>query len=558
MKKLKYFVLLFLLIASSFKLSAEMSINLGAGIGFGTRYLKTTDFENNEFLLYGNIPLEFRYFPTRKTNFGFGINVNFMGTGESHEIEYSGANDYYPVSNDTFVIKNRGRTIEKASDYYGSLYPSFNFQFAPTFNYRYNANNGLSHIFSLGPSYSISSEKYFFANKKDYSTVTTVFGYGSKSTTEGYEELTIESIQRDFIGLCFQYQIASSNEKTFGFDSLGFKIGIDFLEKSDFTDFVWKTCFNASIGIALKVGWNFSTILDRKENKKHQELIALQAEEQRKTDEQNRIEAEKKAELEKQQESERLAKEQEEKRQAEILAEEQRKENEKIQRKKKQNADKVLSAFSYDKLPFGKDMQYVLSLCDGTDVKENSETNVYFIKDYSLSLLNGSTYSRALTGLGCYLLGDCTKSYTVTSEYWQNLSSMTLIFTKSYGKSDYTLMMVVKNQKCSDNLIDGKYKTVFDAMKNSITKQVGINPKLFEENYVNEYFRKCYALCARWQPAEKNLYLFVDNSSALSESSRGPIIVYTDNAQCQKYVNAEKNYSAERKRNEESNVKMDF
>ena len=73
----------------------------------------------------------------------------------------------------------------------------------------------------------------------------------------------------------------------------------------------------------------------------------------------------------------------------------------------------ILSSFTYDKLPLGKDMNYVLSLCDGLDITENNETDVYFIKDYGLSLLSGSTYSRALTGLGRYLLSECTKSYTI-------------------------------------------------------------------------------------------------------------------------------------------------
>jgi len=521
----KKFLIIFSALFLCFPTFAEMSVNLGFGLSpLSFSYLKTDDYKITEDFFFATIPFEFRYFPSKNAKFGFSLNALFMGTPLRllNEIDYGGDSDYFPVGDDTIVIKDKGYTTDKATVYYGVFStPALKLQFSPTFNLR-NAKNG---IFSIGPSYSV---------------------------------LTIESIQRDSIGLFMQYLFVSSREKTFGFDSVGIQFGIDFLEKSDFTDSAWKACFGASLGVSINLGWKFSTILDRKELKQQQELIALQAEKQKKIDEENRIQAEKVAEIERQQEAERIAKQQEEKKQAEILAEQQRNENEKNQQKKKQNAEKILSAFSYDKLPLGKDMQYVLSLCDGADIKENEETDVHFIKDYSLSLLNGSTYSRSLTGLGCYLLGDCTKSYKVTNEYWENLDSITLIFTKSYGKSDYTLMIVVKNQKRSNELSSGKYESVFNAMKNSITKQVGTNPSQFEEDYTNEYFRKCYALCARWQPNGKNLYLFVDNSSIFSESVRGPIIVYTDNAQCQKYMNAEKNYSAERKRKEESNVKMDF
>ena len=537
-----------MLIVNGFSLSAEMSVNLGFGLSpLSFNYLKTDDYKISEDYFFGTIPLEFRYFPSKNAKFGFSLNAFFMGAPFRlfNEIDYSGDSDYFPVGDDTIVIKDKGRTTDKASVYYGVFStPALKLQFSPTFNLR-NAKNG---IFSIGPSYSILFGKYYFANKKDYSTVS----YYGGTKTEGYENLTAKSIQRDSMGLFMQYLFAStSSKKTFGFDSFGFQFGIDLLEKSDFTDSVWKTCFNASLGVAIKFGWNFSTMLDRKELKQQQELIAMQEEEQRIKAEENRL-------LEEAAKKERLEKEQEEKRQAEILAEQKRKENEIIQQKKKQNAQKILSSFSYDKLPLGKDMNYVLSLCDGSDITENNETDVYFIKDYGLSLLSGSTYSRALTGLGCYLSSECTKSYTIENEHWENLNSMTLIFTKSYGKSDYTLMMVIKKQKRSDDLAGGKYESVFTAMKNSITKQVGVTPSQFEENYVNELFRKCYALCARWQPNGRNIYLFVDNSSIFSESARGPIIVYADNAQCKKYMNAEKTFSAEEQRKNEQNVQIEF
>ena len=82
----------------------------------------------------------------------------------------------------------------------------------------------------------------------------------------------------------------------------------------------------------------------------------------------------------------------------------------------------------------------------------------------------------------------------------------------------------------------------------------------FSQSTTFEYnsFRKCYALCARWQPNGRNIYLFVDNSSIFSESSRGPIIVYVDNAQCTKYMNAEKAFSAEQQRKNEQNVQIEF
>ena len=532
MKKL--FFCLLSLVLFIFPCFSEMSFGLGFGISpIGYENLKTDELSLKSIsILPITIPLQFSYFYTKDSKIGFFIDTGITASMTKVFIsaDYSGTENYHIINDsDYYPVKDYRNYY-----YHGEteLYPYFIFFISPNFAYRTNY-----WTFGLGPAYSISFTRILFANESDKIS----FSDGSY----GYKDGNFEFITRQNIGINF-----TAKRKI-----MGVKIGLDFLENSKFTDNSWTNCFNINFTVFGRYDWKFNTYRDKKIEKQQAELLAVQEEEKRikaeKETEENRL-------LEEAAKKERLEKEQEEKRQAEILAEQKRKENEIIQQKKKQNAQKILSSFSYDKLPLGKDMNYVLSLCDGADVKEEKETNVYFIKDYGLSLLSGSTYSRALTGLGCYLSSECTKSYTIENEHWENLNSMTLIFTKSYGKSDYTLMMVIKKQKRSDDLAGGKYESVFTAMKNSITKQVGVTPSQFEENYVNELFRKCYALCARWQPNGRNIYLFVDNSSIFSESARGPIIVYADNAQCKKYMNAEKTFSAEEQRKNEQNVQIEF
>lgn len=532
MKKL--FFCLLSLILFTFPCFSEMSFGLGYGIRpIGFENLKTDELSLKSINIVPiTIPLQFSYFYTKDSKIGFfiytGITASMIKVFIS--ADYSGTENYHIINDsDYYPVKDYRNNY-----YHGEteLYPSFSFLISPNFAYRTSY-----WTFGVGPAYSISFSRILFANESDKIP----FSDGSY----GYKDGNFEFITHQNVGINF-----TAKRKI-----MGVKIGLDFLENSKFTDNSWTNCFNINFTVFGRYDWKFNTYRDKKIEKQQAELLAVQQEEKR-------IKAEKEAEknrlLEEAAKKERQEKEQEKKRQAEILAEQKRKENEIIQQKKKQNAEKILSSFTYDKLPLGKDMNYVLSLCDGSDITENNETDVYFIKDYGLSLLSGSTYSRALTGLGCYLLSECTKSYTIENEHWENLNSMTLIFTKSYKNNDYTLMMIIKNQKRTDDLSAGKYESVFSAMKNAIMKQIGTTATQFEESYTNEYFRKCYALCARWQPNGRNIYLFVDNSSIFSESSRGPIIVYVDNAQCTKYMNAEKAFSAEQQRKNEQNVQIEF
>ncbi len=527
----KFLPILFLFI--TVPIYAEFGIGTGLDLTMGINNLES-DIANIQYFNYPVLPtnanVNLFYFNSKQSKMGLLLDFDF---------QYSWVDSYKTVEykgNDNHHIVPENILFEKGNDdlWYKSekIDPTSSFEIvlSPKFAFRVN-----DWLFGIGPTYTYSFAKMLFsdeANRLDFT-----------NGTYGYSERTVEFVNRQYIGA----NIAAK------YKYFIIRTGIDFLEKSWFTNNTFKNCFNYNLSIGFRKDWKFNTIKDRKQEEL--DILLHQKEEQR-IEQENEERQKKELELE----LEKKKKDEEDKRQAEIKAELEQQEKEKIKQQNLKYAEDILNAFSYSKIPFGKNMDEIIALCKDKNVaiEENDRTDVFFIRDYNLSLFKGSLYSHALTTLGCYLLGDCTKSYTIKSEYWENLKSITLIFTKSYSKSDFTLMMVVKEQKRTDDLLEGKYQSVYNVMKNSISKQVGLKSFDFEETYINDYLKKCYALCSKWQLSDKQIYLFVDNSSVLHESSRGPIIVYADDLQCQKYINTEKKYAQENKKKEEEKIKIDF
>lgn len=302
----KFSLLLISLVLFIFPCFSEMSF----GIGYGISPIKYENLKTEELSLQTinilpiTIPLQFSYYYTKDSKIGFYLDAGITAALSKIFIstDYSEVNTYHVITDsDYYPIKDYRNNY-----YHGDtdIYPSVSFFFSPNFAYRTNL-----WTFGVGPVYSISFDRFLFANESDKIT----FSDG----TYGYKDGNFEFVTRQNLGINF-----SAKRKI-----MGIKLDLDFFEKSQFTDNSWKNCFNVSLVLFGRYDWKFNTYKDKKIEKQQTEQLALQQEEQRRIDEENRIHAE---ELEKQLEAERLAKQQEEKKQAEVLAEQQRKENERI------------------------------------------------------------------------------------------------------------------------------------------------------------------------------------------------------------------------------------
>lgn len=211
-------------------------------------------------------------------------------------------------------------------------------------------------------------------------------------------------------------------------------------------------------------------------------------------------------------------------------------------------------SFPYSQIPFGKNMEEVLAMCDGATIEEDKYGKIDFVSNYSLSLFSGSTYS--MRGMGCYLASDVTKTYIIKDSSWKNIEEIKLYFVSDFGKENFTLMMVAKYQKRGDvDDRDTQYKT----LRNSITKSLNINSYDFTESYNNTGFGRVTALCSKWNDGNKTSFLFVEDMGIWSNSSlKGPLFVYVNNNQVNKYMTAQKLYEADRQRQKESQVTSEF
>lgn len=210
--------------------------------------------------------------------------------------------------------------------------------------------------------------------------------------------------------------------------------------------------------------------------------------------------------------------------------------------------------FNYSQIPFGKSMQEVLKLCDESEVEEDKDSKVEFIKNYSLSLLNGGIYS--MWGMGAYLSSKVSKTYVVTNKDWDSIDKIILYFVSDFGKENYTLMMVAKYQKTDSSDRD----TYYQAMRNSISKSLNnYSCSEFSERYRSQSGYNVNSLGAKWTSSGNQIYLFVDDLGIMSSSwLKGPLIVYANNSQCSKYLNAVNAYEADKKKKTEESVTTEF
>mgnify|MGYP003320942059 CR=1 FL=1 len=78
--------------------------------------------------------------------------------------------------------------------------------------------------------------------------------------------------------------------------------------------------------------------------------------------------------------------------------------------------------FPYSQIPFGKNIDEVLAMCEGSTIEEDKYGSMDFVSNYSLSLFSGATYS--MWGMGCYLASGISKVYKVSNPDWKNIEEI--------------------------------------------------------------------------------------------------------------------------------------
>lgn len=187
------------------------------------------------------------------------------------------------------------------------------------------------------------------------------------------------------------------------------------------------------------------------------------------------------------------------------------------------------SMFNYGQIPFGKSIDEVLKKVEGAEVTSGDSDNVSIeaVGDYEglLEYFEGGIYT--YFGIGSYLNSDLTKKYVVTYEGWSNIKEIDLYFSKEFEANDsYTLFLVRKEY----NPIEGSYKNVFNGMKDSITKIIGVKPIISKVKYEDLMLKSSYsyldALIGIWKTKDTKIFLLVHSGLfSLAESE----ILYVDN-----------------------------
>ena len=211
-----------------------------------------------------------------------------------------------------------------------------------------------------------------------------------------------------------------------------------------------------------------------------------------------------------------------------------------------------LPDFSYGNIPYGETYENVLKSFEGKNVKiykrEWNDSNYYldFISEYNLSLLGtGVSKYKDLSGNNaCCFKYPVVKHICIESNEWKNFSSIYLTFVCSYGKNDYTLMMVNKNNKVPDGLATEKLEQYYSEICKSIGGQLTSAPIQFKEDWKRKdnglydylYFK---GLGAKWKTNRETIYFL---TSALTNTWDKGIktseLVFLNNEQEQKFLKA--------------------
>jgi hypothetical protein len=208
--------------------------------------------------------------------------------------------------------------------------------------------------------------------------------------------------------------------------------------------------------------------------------------------------------------------------------------------------------FNYGAIPFGQSREAVLKLLEGAEV--NNWASIEELGHYTgfLKFFNEGLYTDPL-GLGVRFLEGVIESYSISYKGWDNLDTIDLYFTKGYKAkdSDYTLFMVVKEQKHAN----GSYEDVFKDVEKTITNALKTTGKRFHGKYqvLNQAAEP--ASVEVWELQTTSIFLLVHNDIFFSSK---PIIIYRNNKGWQKYLSACNKADRENRKATEKKNKPDF
>lgn len=211
------------------------------------------------------------------------------------------------------------------------------------------------------------------------------------------------------------------------------------------------------------------------------------------------------------------------------------------------------SKFNFGSIPYGKPMEEVLKMVEGAKVWEGDYVSIETIGNYEglSSYFAGGLYT--IMGLGTYFNSNVVKKYTATYDKWDNIDKINLYFVKKFGsKEPYTLFLVRKFLKAPE----GRYENIFNGMKSSITKKIGVAPEVFKVKYQTDSMKAKHtyepSFFGVWTLEYSKVFLLVASSFY---RTRRPEILYLSNNGWKNYLDSIDAYEIYVKRKEENKSK---
>jgi len=203
------------------------------------------------------------------------------------------------------------------------------------------------------------------------------------------------------------------------------------------------------------------------------------------------------------------------------------------------NADEPFK-FNFRVIPFGETVENVLKKVEGAEVIDADKSTPMPLTNVGACGL--STYFRdglytlgaGMEMFGLFFNSKVTNGFTIRYKGWENIREINLFFTKSPDSENSRLFFVRKEFEPPD----GNVKNVFQALTNSISKEVGSTPQthpfkcrdfqnLREGNYQP-------ALIGVWLLNDKKIILLVKDVLGSAGQTE---IMYVSNKEWQRYLN---------------------
>lgn len=212
--------------------------------------------------------------------------------------------------------------------------------------------------------------------------------------------------------------------------------------------------------------------------------------------------------------------------------------------------------FSYETIPFGKNIEDVLKIVEGASVKQEDNIEINSVRYYERieHYFSGGLYS--IAGLGANFNSTVSQKYILTDENWDKISQIDLYFSRDFiYNGPYQLFLLRKKIKPPK----GNYKNIFNGMEQGITKILGVSPTVFSSNYksmevmyylgTNAYVDSRVAI---WEMKEVIVFLLVPDITLTSGLVE---ILYVSRNGWNYYLESCNSYEADKKAKQEKEGK---